>query len=144
VSKRLFNCPVKVVVGYFACAADSFQLSRCRLSYVSVYSARGCRAVGVASWVRAMTVGTHSFVGAVVPILPLVSIRAVPTVYTAGYFSAARSVAVALTAWVVALYSRVFVDCFGEFASTEETERADWLLVRDNPGSKATVVGPVP
>ena len=69
-----------------------------------------------------MTVGTHSFVGAAVPVLSLVSICAVSAVYTAGYLSAARSVTEALAAWVVPLYSRVFVDLLGKLTSAKEPE----------------------
>ena len=79
----------------------------------------------MASWVWAMTVGAHSFVGADVPILSLVSICAVSTVYTAGYSGTVSSVAVGLAARVVSLYSRMFVDYFGELASTKEPEGAD-------------------
>ena len=57
-----------------------------------------------------MTVGTHSFVATTVPVLTLVSIRAITAVCTAGYLSTAGSVAVALAAWVMSLYSWVFVD----------------------------------
>jgi hypothetical protein len=52
-----------------------------------------------------MTVGAHGFVGAVVPILSLVSICAVSTVYIAGYSGTAGSVAVGFTASVGSLYS---------------------------------------
>ena len=79
---------------------------------MSVDPARGCRAVGVASWVWAMTVGAHGFVGAVVPILSLVPICAVSTVYIAGYSGTAGSVAVGFTASVGSLYSGVLVGHF--------------------------------
>ena len=77
---------------------------------MSTNSTRGSRAVRVASWIRAVTVSTHSFVGAVVPILSLVSICAISAVCTTGYSGAAGSVAEALAAWVVPLYGWVFVD----------------------------------
>ena len=89
---------------------------------MSMNPSRGCRAVGVTGWMRAMTVGTHSFVGAAVPVLSLVSICAVSAVYTTGYLSAARSVTVTLTAWVVPLYGRVFVDLLGKLAGAKEPE----------------------
>ena len=95
---------------YLACATDSLQLGLRGLSDVSVNPARGCRAVGVASWMRAMTVGAHSFMGAAVPVLSLMSIRAVSTVCTAGYSGTAGSVAVALAAWVMPLYGGMLVD----------------------------------
>ena len=79
---------------------------------MSVDPARGCGAVGVTSWMRAMAVGTHSFVGATVPVWSLVPICSVTTVCTTGYSGTAGSVTVALAAWVVALYSRVLVDYF--------------------------------
>ena len=65
---------------------------------MSVDLGRGCQAVGVTSWIRTMTVGTHSFVGATVPILSLVSICLVAAVRTAGYLCIEGSVAVALAA----------------------------------------------
>jgi hypothetical protein len=71
---------------------------------------------------RTMTVGTHSFVGATVPVLTLVSIRAVPAVCTAGYSGTAGSIAVALAAWVVTLYSMVLVDHFGVLTNTKKPE----------------------
>ena len=77
----------------------------------------------------AITVGTHSFIRTVVPVLSLVSICASPIVCAAGYLGAAGGVAVVLAAWVVSLYSRVFVDFFRELASAEQLERADRLLV---------------
>ena len=96
---------------------------------MSINPARRCRAVGVTGWVWAMAISTPSFVRAVFSILPLVSIYAITTVYTAGYWGAARSVAVALATWVVSLYSRVFVDYFGQLTGPKEPERANWLLV---------------
>jgi hypothetical protein len=92
-------------------------------------SVRGGRAIRVTSWVWAMAVSTLGFVRTVVPLEPLVSICAVPTVSTAGYSSAVGGIAVLLAAWVVSLYSRVFVNLFRELASAKEPERADWLLV---------------
>ena len=77
---------------------------------MSVDPAGGCWAVGVASWMRAVTVGAHSFVGATISVLSLVSIRADPAVCAAGYLGTASSVAVALAAWVVSLYGRMLVD----------------------------------
>ena len=76
-----------------------------------------------------MTVGTHSFVGAAVSVLSLVSIRAVPAVCTAGYSGTAGSVAVALATWVMSLYGGMLVDFLRELAGAKEPERADWLLV---------------
>jgi hypothetical protein len=111
-SKGLFDCPVEVLLCYSACATDGLQFILCRLSNVSVDPARGCGAVGVTSWMRAMAVGTHSFVGATVPVWSLVPICSVTTVCTTGYSGAAGGVTVALAAWVVALYSRVLVDYF--------------------------------
>jgi hypothetical protein len=64
----------------------------------------------VTSWMRTIAVGTHSFVGATVPILSLVSVHSVTAVRTAGYLGTAGSVAVALAAWVMSLYSRMLVD----------------------------------
>ena len=79
---------------------------------MSVYPAGGCRAVCVASWVWAVAISTLGFVGAVVPIGSFVPVCAISTVHTACYSGAAGSVAVALAAWVVLLYCRVFVDYF--------------------------------
>ena len=76
-----------------------------------------------------MTVGTHSFVGATVPILSLVSIRSVAAVRTAGYSGTAGSVAVALAAWVMSLYGGMLVNFLRKLAGAKEPERADWLLV---------------
>ena len=76
-----------------------------------------------------MTVGALGFVGAAVPVLALVSIRAVSAVRTAGCSGAAGSVAVALAAWVVSLYGGMLVDFLRELAGAEEPEGADWLLV---------------
>jgi hypothetical protein len=118
-----------VLLCYFACATDSLQLGFRGLSDVSVDSARGCGAVGVTSWMRTMTVGTHSFVSAAVPVLSMVSIRSVTAVRTAGYSGTAGSVAVALAAWVMSLYGGMLVDFLRELASAKEPERADWLLV---------------
>ena len=75
-----------------------------------MYPTRGCRAVRVARWVRAVTVGTRRFVGAAVPILSLVSVCAVTAVRTAGYPGTVGDVAVSLAAWVMSLYSGTFVD----------------------------------
>jgi hypothetical protein len=69
-----------------------------------------------------MAVSTLGFVRTVVPLEPLVSICAVPTVSTAGYSSAVGGIAVLLAAWVVSLYSRVFVNLFRELASAKELE----------------------
>jgi hypothetical protein len=96
---------------------------------VSVDPSWRCRAVRVASWVWAMAIGTPGFVGAVVPMLSLVFVSAVPAVYTAGYSGTARRVAVTLAAWVVPLYSGVFVDHFGQLTSPKELKRANWLFV---------------
>jgi hypothetical protein len=89
---------------------------------VSVDPARGHRAVSVTSWVWALAVGTLGFVGAVVPILSFVPICAISAVHAACYSGAAGCVTVALATWVVTLYSRVFVDHFGELASSKEPE----------------------
>jgi hypothetical protein len=97
-SKGLLDCPVEELVCYFACATNNFQLVLCGFGDASVGPTRGCRAVGVAGWMWAMTVGALGFVGAAVPILTLVSIRAVSAMCTAGYSGAAGSVAVALAA----------------------------------------------
>ena len=96
---------------------------------MSVDPARGCRAVGVASWVWSVAVGAHGFVGAVGPIRSLVPVCAVSAVHAARYLGASGSVTVALAAWVVALYGRVLVDHFRVLADTKKPERADWLLV---------------
>ena len=87
-----------------------------------MHPARGSRAVGVISWVRAMAVSTLGFMMTVVPIEPLVSICAVPAVCTAGDSSAAGGVAVLLAAWVVSLDGRVFVNFLRELASAKELE----------------------
>ena len=97
-SKGLLDCSVEVLVCYFACATDSFQLVLCGFCDASVGPTRGCRAVGVASWMWAMTVGALGFVGAAVPMLALVSIYTVSAVSTAGCLGAAGSIAVALVA----------------------------------------------
>jgi hypothetical protein len=76
-----------------------------------------------------MAVSALGFMRTVVPIEPLVSICTVPAVCTPGYSGAAGGVAVLLAAWVVSLYSRVFVYFFRELASAKELKRADWLLV---------------
>jgi hypothetical protein len=72
--------------------------------------ARGCREIGVTGWMGTMAVGTHSFVGAAVSVLSLVSVRTITVLHTAGYSSAAGSVAVALAAWVMSLYGGMLVD----------------------------------
>ena len=77
---------------------------------MSVGPPRGCRAVSVTSWMRAITVSTHSFVGTAVSVLSLMSIRTVSTVCTAGYSGTAGSVTVALAAWVMTLYGGMLVD----------------------------------
>ena len=97
-SNSLLDCPVEVLVCYFTCATDSFQLVLCGFCDASVGPTRGCRAVGVAGWMWAMTVGALGFVGAAVPVLALVCICAVSAVCTAGCSGAACSVAVALAA----------------------------------------------
>jgi len=79
---------------------------------VSVDPARGCRAVGVASWVWSVAVGAHGSVGAIVPILSVVSVCAVSAVHAARYLGAPGSVTIALAAWVVALDGRVLIDHF--------------------------------
>jgi VIT1/CCC1 family predicted Fe2+/Mn2+ transporter len=79
---------------------------------VSVDPAGSHWAVGVASWVRALAVGALSLVGAIVPILSFVPICTVSAVHAACYSGTAGCVAVALAAWVVALYRRVFVNHF--------------------------------
>jgi len=82
--------------------------------------------------------------GAVVPILSLVSICAVTAVYAAGYLGASGSVAVALTAWVMSLYSGMLVDFLRELTSAKEPERTDWLLIGNDPSGEAIVVRPMP
>jgi hypothetical protein len=89
---------------------------------VSMHPPRGSRAVGVTSWVWAMAVSTLGFMWAVVSIEPLVSICAIPAARTTGYSCTASSVAVLLAAWVVSLYSRVFMNFFRELASAKELE----------------------
>jgi VIT1/CCC1 family predicted Fe2+/Mn2+ transporter len=79
---------------------------------VSVDPAGSHRAVGVASWVRALAVGALSLVGAIVPVLSFVPICTVSAVHAACYLGTVGCVAVALAAWVVALYCRVFVNYF--------------------------------
>jgi uncharacterized membrane protein YdcZ (DUF606 family) len=79
--------------------------------------------------VWAIAIGTPGFVGAVVPMLSLVFVSAVPAVYTAGYLGTARRVAVTLAAQVVLLYSGVFVDHFGQLTSPKEPKRVNWLFV---------------
>jgi hypothetical protein len=108
-SKGFFDCSVEVLLCYSACTANGFKLSLRGLADVSRNPTRGCRAVGMASWVRAMAVGTHSFVWAAL-VLPLVSVRTITALHTAGYSGAAGSVAVSLTAWVMSLYGWMFVD----------------------------------
>jgi hypothetical protein len=82
--------------------------------------------------------------GAVVPILSLVSICAVTAVYAADYLGTAGSVAVALTSRVMSLYSGMLVDFLRELTGAKEPERADWLLIGNNPGGEAIVVRPMP
>jgi hypothetical protein len=79
---------------------------------VSVDPAGSHRAVGVASWVRALAVGALSLVGAIVPVLSFVPICTISAVHAACYSGAAGYITVALASWVVTLYSRVFVDHF--------------------------------
>jgi hypothetical protein len=81
--------------------------------------------------------------GAVVPILSLVSICAVTAVYAAGYLGASGSVAVTLTAWVMSLYSRMLVDFLRELAGAKEPERTDWLLIGNDPSGEAIVIRPM-
>lgn len=111
-SKGLFDCSVEVLLCYSACTADSFKLSLRGLADVSMSPTGGCRAVRMAGWVGAMAVGTHGFVGAAFPILSLVPVRTITALHTAGYSRAAGSVAVSLAAWVMSLYSWMFVDFF--------------------------------
>jgi hypothetical protein len=54
-----------------------------------------------------------------------VSISAVPAVYTAGYLGVVQGVVVALAAWVVSLYGRVFVNYFRQLTSPKELEQAN-------------------
>jgi hypothetical protein len=102
-AKGFLNCPVQMLVRCFTGLVDSIQLSLCRLFQVSIDSARSHRAVSVTSWVWAL---------AVVPIFSLASIYAISTVHAACYLGAAGYIAVALAAWVVTLYCKVFVDHF--------------------------------
>ena len=129
VSKGLFDCSVEVLLRYSARTADSFEFSLCGLANVSMNPTGSGGAVGMASWVGAIAVGAHSFVGAAFAILSLMSVCSITALHTAGYSSAAGSIAVSLAAWVMSLYSRVFVDFFRELADAKELERADWLLV---------------
>ena len=69
-----------------------------------------------------MTIGTRSFVRAALPVLSLVSVRTITALHTAGYLGAAGSVAVALAAWVMSLYSGMLVDFFRELAGAKEPE----------------------
>jgi hypothetical protein len=79
---------------------------------VSVYPAGGCWAVCVASWVWALAISTLGFMGAVVPVWAFVPVCAISTVHAACYSGAAGNVAVALAAWVVSLYCRMFFNYF--------------------------------
>ena len=98
VSKGLFDCSIEVLLCYPTCLADGFKLGLRGLADVSMDPTRGCRAVRIASWVRAVTVGTHSFVRAALPIMSLVSVCTITALHTAGYLGAAGSVAVSLAA----------------------------------------------
>jgi hypothetical protein len=66
--KGILNCPVQMLVCCFACSANSFYFSLCRLYQLSVYPAGGYWAVCVASWVWALAISTLGFMGAVVPV----------------------------------------------------------------------------
>jgi hypothetical protein len=122
VSKGFFDCSVEVLLCYLICPADGFELSLRGLADVSMNPTRGCRAVGMASWVWAMTVGTHSFVWEALSVLSLVSVRTITAMHTAGYPGAAGSVAVSLAAWVMSLYGWMFVDFLCKLASAKELE----------------------
>jgi hypothetical protein len=44
----------------------------------------------------------------------------------------------------MSLYGGMLVDFLRELAGAKEPERADWLLVRNNPGGEAMLICPMP